>query len=237
MRDLGVTQEPPSPLSPPKSLHSLPAAHQHCLRLGSRCPASGWRTPWRLSLLGGTGCREAPRGANNGLLNLESVLSAHQKTATPGGMSENWAEECARLIRGVCKGVWAGVIRIEGISEKLQDKRANHMQEGWESVPAGSRGAGRARTGRVYSGGAKCTRRAPLQALIICSTISAAPRVCSRACWYRRRCFSISFSCSRARPTLPSESRPTSPASPPHSLALTLARPDPATSPGSFLQL
>ena len=56
---------------------------------------------------------------------------------------------CARLIREVCKGVWAGVIRIEGISEKLQSKRANHMQEGWEGVPAGSRGAGRAgdRTG------------------------------------------------------------------------------------------
>lgn len=35
---------------------------------------------------------------------------------------------------------------------------------------------------------------APLQALIICSTISAAPRLCSRDCWYRSLCFSISFS-------------------------------------------
>lgn len=35
---------------------------------------------------------------------------------------------------------------------------------------------------------------APLQALIICNTISAAPRLCSRDCWYRSRCFSISFS-------------------------------------------
>lgn len=35
---------------------------------------------------------------------------------------------------------------------------------------------------------------APLQALIICNTISAAPRLCSRDCWYRSLCFSISFS-------------------------------------------
>lgn len=35
----------------------------------------------------------------------------------------------------------------------------------------------------------------PLQALIICSTISAAPRLCRRDCWYRSLCFSISFSC------------------------------------------
>lgn len=35
----------------------------------------------------------------------------------------------------------------------------------------------------------------PLQALIICSTISAAPRLWRRDCWYRSRCFSISFSC------------------------------------------
>lgn len=34
----------------------------------------------------------------------------------------------------------------------------------------------------------------PLLALIICSTISAAPRACSLACWYRIFCFSISFS-------------------------------------------
>lgn len=35
----------------------------------------------------------------------------------------------------------------------------------------------------------------PLQALIICSTISAAPRLWSLDCWYRSLCFSISFSC------------------------------------------
>lgn len=34
----------------------------------------------------------------------------------------------------------------------------------------------------------------PLLALHICSTISAAPRACSLACWYRIFCFSISFS-------------------------------------------
>lgn len=34
----------------------------------------------------------------------------------------------------------------------------------------------------------------PLVALIICNTISAAPRACSLACWYRIFCFSISFS-------------------------------------------
>lgn len=60
--------------------------------------------------------------------------------------------------------------------------------------------------------------KAPLQALIIWSTISAAPRLCSRDCWYRSLCFSISFSCSRARPTGPSESRLTSLAFSPHSL-------------------
>lgn len=43
-------------------------------------------------------------------------------------------------------------------------------------------------------------RAAPLQALIICSTISAAPRLCSRDCWYRSLCFSISFSWDRGRP-------------------------------------
>lgn len=36
----------------------------------------------------------------------------------------------------------------------------------------------------------------PLQALIICRTISAAPRLWSLDCWYRSLCFSISFSCS-----------------------------------------
>lgn len=40
-----------------------------------------------------------------------------------------------------------------------------------------------------------CQRCEPLQALIICSTISAAPRSCRRDCWYRSLCFSISFSC------------------------------------------
>lgn len=35
----------------------------------------------------------------------------------------------------------------------------------------------------------------PLQALIICRTISAAPRLWSRDCWYSSLCFSISFSC------------------------------------------
>lgn len=34
----------------------------------------------------------------------------------------------------------------------------------------------------------------PLLALMVCSTISAAPRSWSRACWYRSFCFSISFS-------------------------------------------
>ncbi|TNN62820.1 hypothetical protein EYF80_026895 [Liparis tanakae] len=29
---------------------------------------------------------------------------------------------------------------------------------------------------------------------MVCSTISAAPRSCSRACWYSSFCFSISFS-------------------------------------------
>lgn len=37
--------------------------------------------------------------------------------------------------------------------------------------------------------------RPPLQALIICRTISAAPRLWSLDCWYRSLCFSISFSC------------------------------------------
>ena len=34
----------------------------------------------------------------------------------------------------------------------------------------------------------------PLLALMVWSTISAAPRSCSRACWYNSFCFSISFS-------------------------------------------
>lgn len=37
----------------------------------------------------------------------------------------------------------------------------------------------------------------PLQALIICRTISAAPRLWSLDCWYRSLCFSVSFSCGR----------------------------------------
>lgn len=44
--------------------------------------------------------------------------------------------------------------------------------------------------GNAWDGG----QTAPLQALIICNTISAAPRLCSRDCWYRSLCFSISFS-------------------------------------------
>lgn len=63
-------------------------------------------------------------------------------------------------------------------------------------------------------GGAGCMWRTPLQALIIWSTISAAPRLCSRACWYRSLCFSISFSWGRARPTGLSEFRLSSPAFP-----------------------
>lgn len=39
----------------------------------------------------------------------------------------------------------------------------------------------------------------PLLALIIWSTISAAPRSCSLACWYSIFCFSISFSCGTQR--------------------------------------
>lgn len=77
--------------------------------------------------------------------------------------------------------------------------------------------AGRVQTGCVCSGGAGCLWRAPLQALIICSTISAAPRLCSRACWYRSLCFSISFSWGRARSMVPSESRLPSQLSPPSS--------------------
>lgn len=63
-------------------------------------------------------------------------------------------------------------------------------------------------------GGAGCMWRTPLQALIIWSTISAAPRLCSRACWYRSLCFSISFSWGRARPTGLSEFRLSSSAFP-----------------------
>lgn len=57
-----------------------------------------------------------------------------------------------------------------------------------------------------------------MQALIICSTISAAPRLCSRACWYRSLCFSISFSWDRVRTAGAGEPRLSSPAFPPHSL-------------------
>lgn len=38
------------------------------------------------------------------------------------------------------------------------------------------------------------SQKSPLLALIIWRTISAAPRSCKRACWYRVFCFSISFS-------------------------------------------
>lgn len=106
------------------------------------------------------------------------------------------------------------------------------------SVPLGPQEmwAGRMQTGCVCSGGAGCLWRAPLQALIICSTISAAPRLCSRACWYRSLCFSISFSWSRARPMVPSESRlPSEPSPHPPALSLTPVLPAPVT--GSFLQL
>lgn len=47
----------------------------------------------------------------------------------------------------------------------------------------------------------------PLLALIIWSTISAAPRSCSLACWYSIFCFSISFSCKRRRSAVPSSSQ------------------------------
>lgn len=50
------------------------------------------------------------------------------------------------------------VIRIEGISEKLQDKRANHMQEVGECLLGPEGLGGLDRTGVL---GAKCTRRAP----------------------------------------------------------------------------
>jgi len=156
--DLGVTQEPPSPLSPPpKSLHSLPAAHQHCPHLGWRCPASGWRTPWRLSLLGGTGCRGGTAGGKQWSAQFGISVLRPPENSHPGGNVRELGRGvckgvCARLIRGVCKGVWAGVIRIEGISGKLQGKRANHMQKGWEGVPAGSRGAGWVGTGWCTQG-------------------------------------------------------------------------------------
>lgn len=134
---------------------------------------------------------------------------------------------CGRVLLGQRRNEWwevrAGRLRWtgseggrRGLNGEDEGRRGRGLdgQEGTKRRGIGCVGRGKGREGRAgwmnrgrsLEEGLDGGPSLPLQALIICRTISAAPRLCSLACWYRSLCFSISFSC-RARQRA-GESRP-----------------------------
>lgn len=239
MRDLGVTQEPSSPLSPPKSLHSLPAAHQHCLRLGSSdAQLQGWRTPCALSLLGGTGLQGGTAGGKqwSAQFGISALRPPEKQRATLGnvrelgrGVCKVGSEECAR----VCG---QGVIRIEGIGVRnCKTRGQTTCRRGGRVCLLGPEGLGGPGTGDGCTRGSQMHTEgtfagadhlqhhlcSPLCAAAPAGTGDAASPSLFPAAEPGPHC--------RVNPGPPAQPLPSQPC--PHAARVL----DPATSPGSFL--